>query len=151
MSSTATTTTTHIDQLVQQLYRLGAIQRQVFRQALADIGGPQGIPTLGILHRDGPQRVSELAGRLAVDLSVASRQVSALEAAGHLRREPDPSDRRATLVAVTDSGVVLLKDAHARMVAAFTEVVGGWPEEDVAALASGLTHLRESFEGEICR
>ncbi len=152
MSSAVTSTTASpTDQLVQQLYRLGAIQRQVFRTALADLGGPQGIPALGVLHRDGPQRVSELAARLAVDLSVASRQVSALEAAGHLRREPDPTDRRATLVAVTPSGVELLREAHGRMVAAFADVVGDWPPEEVAALAAGLTRLREDFEGETDR
>jgi DNA-binding MarR family transcriptional regulator len=38
-----------------------------------------------------------------------SRFVDRVEAAGYVRREPDPADRRALRVALTDQGVTLLR------------------------------------------
>jgi len=38
-----------------------------------------------------------------------SRFVDRVEAAGYVRREPDPADRRALQVAITDEGVDLLR------------------------------------------
>jgi DNA-binding MarR family transcriptional regulator len=148
MTSPATTSAT--DELVRQLYRLTALQRQLFRHALSEIGA-QSLPALAAVHQHGPLRVSDIAGRLAVDLSVASRQVRSLVDAGHLRREADLTDRRAQLVAITASGEALLEDAHARMVGAFERVVEGWDADDVTHLTAGLTRLREGFEKETCR
>ena len=54
-------------------------------------------------------------------------------------------------MAVTPSGVELLQEAHGRMVAAFADVVCDWPQDEVAALATGLTKLRQDFEGETAR
>jgi len=56
---------------------------------------------LGRVAADGPLRPSALAGDMCVDLSVVSRQVAALEAAGLVARSSDPADRRASLIAVT--------------------------------------------------
>ncbi len=38
-----------------------------------------------------------------------SRFVDRVEAAGMVRREPDPADRRALQIAITDSGIDLLR------------------------------------------
>jgi DNA-binding MarR family transcriptional regulator len=38
-----------------------------------------------------------------------SRFVDRVEAAGYVRREPDPADRRALQVTITDAGVTLLR------------------------------------------
>jgi DNA-binding MarR family transcriptional regulator len=64
---------------------------------------------LGRVAMDGPGRLSNLAGDMCVDLSVVSRQVAALEAAGLVARTPDPGDRRASLIAVTDRGAELFR------------------------------------------
>ena len=145
MSQTTTDTpTTAVADLVRQLYRLGFVQRGIAREALADLGS-QGFTTLGLLRINGPQRVSDLAAALNVDLSVASRQVTALANAGHVDREPDPDDRRAHRIVLTDAGASVLEHAHHRMVEAFGQALSGWSEADIATLASGLERLREDF------
>lgn len=133
-----------IDALVRQLYGLGEVRRELGRHALAE-SGSQGFTALAIVHVHGPMRVSEVARSLGVDLSVASRQLAALRSAGHVERRPDPDDRRAQLVAVTDAGRKVLAESHRRMVHAFGRVLAGWSDEEVAALSGGLARLREDF------
>ena len=49
-------------------------------------------------------RLSELSDRLRIAPRSATEVVDALEARGLVQRRPDPGDRRATLVEVTDDG-----------------------------------------------
>src|SRR3954454_24108244 len=89
-----------IEALVRQLYGLGMVQRDISRHAMAELGS-QGFTALAAIQVHGPLRVSDVALRLGVDLSVASRQVAALADEGHVERRRDDRDRRAQLVAVT--------------------------------------------------
>jgi DNA-binding MarR family transcriptional regulator len=54
-------------------------------------------------------RVNELAREVVLSPPAMSRFVDRVEAAGHVRREPDPDDRRAMRVVLTDDGVDLLR------------------------------------------
>src|ERR1700742_2833233 len=51
-----------------------------------------------------PQRPGALAELTHADPSTISRQVAELVQRGLVRREPDPSDGRASLLAITDAG-----------------------------------------------
>lgn len=137
-------TPTAAEGLVRSLYRLGLVQREMARHALAELGS-QGFTALAIVHRDGPVRVSDIAQRLSIDLSVASRQVAALVAAGHVRRQRDADDGRAHQITITETGTRVLTESHRRMVAAFASALANWPEDEILALASRLDRLREDF------
>lgn len=52
----------------------------------------------------GPLTLNELAARLYLDKSTASRVVDALEAKGYAERRPHPEDGRARLLAATPPG-----------------------------------------------
>jgi DNA-binding MarR family transcriptional regulator len=54
-------------------------------------------------------RVRELADEVVLSPTAMSRFVDRVEAAGCVRREPDPADRRALQVTLTDEGVELLR------------------------------------------
>ena len=54
-------------------------------------------------------RVNELAREVVLSPTAMSRFVDRVEAAGYVRREPDPADRRALQVAITDEGAELLR------------------------------------------
>src|SRR5215208_8171036 len=54
-------------------------------------------------------RVNELAREVVLSPPAMSRFVDRVEAAGYVRREPDPADRRALRIAITDDGVDLLQ------------------------------------------
>jgi DNA-binding MarR family transcriptional regulator len=136
--------TNTVENLVRQLYGLGVVRREIGRHALAELGS-QGFTALGVVHVHGPIRVSDVAQHLAVDLSVASRQVKALIDAGYVRKQADENDARATLLNATDDGRRVLEESHRRMVHAFGRVLDDWSERDVAALAAALERLRTDF------
>lgn len=54
-------------------------------------------------------RVNELAREVVLSTTAMSRFVDRVEAGGHVRRDPDPDDRRALRITITDKGVELLR------------------------------------------
>jgi DNA-binding MarR family transcriptional regulator len=86
-----------------------------------------------------------VAQHLAVDMSVASRQVNALIGAGYLEKQPDPDDARATLLSTTRAGKRVLEESHRRMVHAFGRVLESWSDDEIASLAGSLERLRNDF------
>lgn len=129
---------------MRELYGLGEVRRELGRHALAGLGSP-GFVALAAVCAHGPLRVSEVAQRLAVDVSVVSRQIAALDAAGYVMRKPDPLDRRAHQVVVTEAGQAVLDASHRRMVQAFAHALETWSAQDIDALTGGLARLREAF------
>lgn len=91
----------------------------------------------------GPLRVSALAERIFSDISTVSRQVGALESHGLVTRQPDPDDRRASLVVLTDEGGAFIRELVARRDAVVARVVADWSERDVATLAQLIGRLVE--------
>ncbi|MFF4897746.1 MarR family winged helix-turn-helix transcriptional regulator [Streptomyces sp. NPDC001068] len=64
-----------------------------------------------------PLRPGELAHRLGVEASHVTRTVQQLQRSGHVTRVPDPDDRRAQRIELTDAGreaVARVRDAGAR-------------------------------------
>lgn len=90
------------------------------------------------VHRAGPTTQRALAEALAVSPRNITGLVDALEASGHARRAPHPTDRRASLVELTEAGrsAMAAMEREHREVA--TRIVEGMPERDVAALADAL-------------
>src|SRR4051812_13270655 len=62
---------------------------------------------LATLRRNGPPyrlRPTEFSSALMLTSSGTTKRLDRLEAAGLITREPDPDDRRGTLIALTDAG-----------------------------------------------
>jgi DNA-binding MarR family transcriptional regulator len=69
---------------------------------------PSQLRALRVLSRHGAMRLSELSGHLHIAARSTTEVVDALEARGLAGRRPDPGDRRATLVEVTEHGAGVL-------------------------------------------
>jgi DNA-binding MarR family transcriptional regulator len=82
--------------------------RQVNREALApwDVT-PSQFRAVDTLVRHGPLRLSELSELLRIAPRSATEVVDALAERGLAERLPDPHDRRATLVRLTERGTEL--------------------------------------------
>jgi len=65
---------------------------------------PSQMRAVRVLSHSGGVRSSELAQLLHITPRSVTEVVDALEAKGLASRAPDPSDRRATLVSLTDRG-----------------------------------------------
>ncbi|MCP2322885.1 DNA-binding MarR family transcriptional regulator [Hamadaea flava] len=59
---------------------------------------------LATLHRHGELRLSSLADHLRIAPRSTTEVVDDLESRGLVSRQPDPTDRRAVLVTLTDAG-----------------------------------------------
>jgi DNA-binding MarR family transcriptional regulator len=101
---------------------------------------------LGHVDRLAPVRATDLADATALDLSTISRHLRGLEDAGLLTRSPDPDDRRASLLTVTDEGRVFLADAVRARTALLAEATAGWPTDDVSTLSALMTRLAHDLE-----
>lgn len=130
-----------IEDLTRALLGFAGIRRDLRRRAGFD-QVPGGLPALGAVHRIGPARVSDVACELQVDLSVASRQLQALEADGYVERAPDPTDRRSSVVRLSTAGEDKLRRVHERMTAVLNEALSAWQPDEVQALVDGLVRLR---------
>ena len=98
-------------------------------------------PVLRGIAECGPVRLSDLAPRLGVQVSTASRQVKELEQAGLVERTVDPSDGRASMRALAPAGKDALKKLRESWRRALVEVLQDWPEADREALGALLGRL----------
>jgi DNA-binding MarR family transcriptional regulator len=115
-------------------------RRKVFGPAAADLS-PTDAALLEYLTQNGPMRLSDLAAQWGVTKSTMTPHVGRLEAKGLIDREPDPADRRATLLATSAAGLELQQQIGAAGAAAFDEILSTWPPEDREALGTMLVRF----------
>jgi DNA-binding MarR family transcriptional regulator len=85
------------------------VSRQL-RRASRDVVAPWDVTpgharALSVLLHHGVMRLNELSDHLRIAPRSTTEVVDALEDRGLIERRPDPGDRRATLVALTDEGL----------------------------------------------
>ena len=88
-----------------------------------------------------PMRLKDLAERLRIAPRSATEVVDQLEVKGLVRRDPDPTDRRATLVAATPAGQQLFAKISAERRGKSSEYFARLSAEDRAELARILGQL----------
>ena len=95
---------------------------------------------------DGPL-IRELAVYTVIEQSTLSRALDQLDAAGLVRREPDPSDSRATRVYLTEAGRAAHEALWPQMFDAYDRMFRGIPDAErrafVGTLQKILTNIRK--------
>lgn len=126
------------------------VQEQVLRQA----GCPVPLSHTWLLGRIGacgrchPSQLAELAG---VDNSTVTPKLHRLEAEGLIRRETDPHDRRAVLLAVTAAGDQMIRGLRlARATMVWTRLQALSPERRLSVVTA-LLDLSNLLEEEVGR
>lgn len=97
------------------------------------------------LRRSGSIRLTELAARLGVGKGTLSRQINGLEALGLVHREPDPSDRRAAQISLTEEGQHRFDVARSARLDEFLRTLDDWPARDVEEFARLLGRFNDSW------
>ncbi|MFF1906503.1 MarR family winged helix-turn-helix transcriptional regulator [Kitasatospora sp. NPDC058218] len=95
-------------------------------------------PVLSALARTGPSSAADLAPEVGLDRSGVTRRASRLEDAGLVRREPDPRDRRAQLLVLTEQGHRAVAELRERLAAHITASLAAWPPGEAEAFARSL-------------
>lgn len=92
-----------------------------------------------------PLRPGELAARLGVEASHVTRTVQQLQKSGYVTRVPDPDDRRAQRIELTEAGgeaIAKVRDAGVRgMQMALSE----WSPEELRQLATLFHRMVDDF------
>jgi DNA-binding MarR family transcriptional regulator len=104
---------------------------------------PAQFRALRVLRRHGVMRLSELSDRLTIAARSATEVIDALQARDLTRRRPDPHDRRATLVELTEHGMQVLLDIREAHGNESERVFDRLTPADQAALAAILRKLRD--------
>jgi DNA-binding MarR family transcriptional regulator len=122
---------------------VGVLERMEKKIGLAPLRALQA------LERRGPSLVTELSTELDVLASTASRLSDRLAESGLITRRVAPTNRRATLLELTDAGRAVLGELLTLRIQALSAVVERMKDEDRAALLQGtraFTAAREERE-----
>jgi DNA-binding MarR family transcriptional regulator len=132
------------DETLSEAFRTVARQlRETSHEALApwDIT-PSQFRALRVLRRHGIMRLSELSDHLHIAARSTTEVIDALESRGLVQRRPDPGDRRAILVEVTENGGSVLDAIHTARGTEAERVFDRLSQADRTHLARILRKLR---------
>lgn len=90
---------------------------------------------------EGPQRPGALAELCHADPSTISRQVAELVRRQLVRREPDPTDGRASLLAITDAGREVCDRVRTLRRELLAAAVAGWTDSELDTFADLLSRF----------
>lgn len=135
-------------ELLQQLRTAGQLmQTWVAGSAQRGEHGlqPAAVILLGEIATHGESRPSDLAKRKMVDVSVISRQVAQLAAAGLVERRPAPGDGRSALVSLSEQGRAAVTRWRAKYVEFVRSALNDWTEDEITALTGRLESMNEAM------
>jgi DNA-binding MarR family transcriptional regulator len=101
---------------------------------------------LDLLTRRDERPMKELAARLRVEPSTATRAMQRLETDGLVERFTSPDDRRVVLVRITDEGRRRHDDVAARRSTAMMHILSAFDPEERSQLADLLDRLIASID-----
>ncbi len=128
--------------LVRRIRRVIAERARMLHPDLS----PVAYSMLMALNDTGTSRASDLVEMFSIDKGAVSRQVQTLLELGLIERSPDPDDRRALILAITDEG----RRRLAKISAARREQVGArlhdWSEQELRSFVSSLARYNAALE-----
>lgn len=143
-------TITH-GEVLETLIRTTHLLHRQFEAYLSASGIPEYItgPRLRFLvtvFEAGKIRMNEIASKLGIQARTATQFVDALEAERLLVRTPDPSDRRATIIQLSETAPSLIAEARTAMSRAAEKVLEPMSYEERVYLMQLLDRLSVQVE-----
>ena len=102
--------------------------------------------TLATLDRTGPRRITDLATIEGVTQPAMTVLVRVMEESGLVERRGDPSDKRVTLVHLTEAGASYVRTRRQAGVDAFARLIDELTDDEVEALTAALPALQHLAE-----
>ena len=127
----------------KQLLDLLPVMGRLWSNAIREGGSVGRFKTFGVLGDRGPLRAGELATLCGTTPSAMTEAIEGLAADGFVRRIDDPTDRRAVMVELTESGHRELDRVRELMIAAAIKVIDGFTTDQKARLRTAVGDLSE--------
>lgn len=135
------------DGINQAIRLLSLRHRARAAELLAPLGLYPGQEALLLeLARTGPMIQAQLGEALGCEPPSVTLMARKLEASGHVRRTPAPTDKRASIVELTDTGKALVDQVKQLWRSLADETVTGLPARTVAELPGVLGTLTENVD-----
>jgi DNA-binding MarR family transcriptional regulator len=128
--------------LVRRIRRVIAERARMLHPELS----PVAYSMLMALNDSGPQRASDLVEIFSVDKGAVSRQVQALLELGLIERSPDPEDRRAMILAISEEGHRRLDSIAVQRRSEVNERLVGWTDDDLSSFVTTLSRYNAALE-----
>lgn len=97
------------------------------------------------VRRAGPLRQTALAERLGIEAMTLSGLLDRLEGKGYVERQPDPADRRAKLVKLTDAGSAVVARIEPIAAGIRSDAAQGIDPDDWQRLLAALRSARANL------
>lgn len=101
-----------------------------------------------ISRQEGMTQVA-LAQRLEIEPMTVCRLVDRMEAAGFVSREPDPADKRAKLVRLTEQSRGILDKMRKIALLVYEEAFDGFSDEERVALVAALNRINANLSDKV--
>jgi DNA-binding MarR family transcriptional regulator len=98
------------------------------------------------LHHQGACGMSEISGRFDVTPAAASQLVDKLVQSGLIKREEDPSDRRAKVLDITDKGRTLIQQGIEERYRWMDELAGRLTVDERAQVSEALNIMTRAAQ-----
>jgi DNA-binding MarR family transcriptional regulator len=128
--------------LVRRLRRVIAERAKMVHPDLS----PVAYSMLMALNDSGPRRASDLVDQFSIDKGAVSRQVQALLELDLIKRTPDPEDRRAAILAITDEGQRRLKKITHKRREEVRDRLAGWKTEELNDFVTALGRYNATLD-----
>jgi DNA-binding MarR family transcriptional regulator len=112
---------------------------------------PSRYTALATLAKHGAMRAGDLADAMAVARPTMSRLLESLGEDGWIVREPDPADRRASVVELTDQGRDVMERIRSEATGDLCHDIAALPADRRALLAAAVPVLIEIAELQLAR
>ncbi|MGW8632791.1 MarR family winged helix-turn-helix transcriptional regulator [Streptomyces sp. NPDC055793] len=129
------------EQLLRLTRRVHRIQKRHLEHRGLGITPAQSRLLRTLAHYGSPPRMADLAERLEVVPRAVTTLVDGLEAAGKVRRAPDPANRRVIRIELTDDGRTALSELRGARRSAAEEILAPLSDEQRAVLGGLLDTL----------
>lgn len=132
--------------------RIKSISSRQFEKLLSDSGiaefnGAQG-RILYVLWQEDHLPIVELSRKTGLAKNTLTSMLDRMEAAGHIRRIPAPSDRRQTLIVLTEQARALDKKYNEVSEVATQRFYKGFTEEEILQFEATLERILHNLEQE---
>lgn len=112
---------------------------------------PSAYGLLAILAKEGAMRLTDLAASVGVGKPSVSRQIAFLESVGLVRKEADPSDRRAQAILLTDKGAEQMHTVQSARKEVLHTRLAAWSEAELRQLATLMAKLNADYDTDFAR
>ncbi len=128
--------------LVRRIRRVIAERARMLHPELS----PVAYSMLMALNDSGPRRASDLVEIFSIDKGAVSRQVQALLELGLIERNPDPEDRRAMILAISEEGHRRLASIASARRQEVGERLREWGDEELGSFVGLLARYNSALE-----